>query len=120
MPIKIPRRVRLFALVLFVPASFSNDMLHSGSNPEASKSRPSPASRLDQSRLVADRDAYYEQCATICQTQVDEDINNCPGAREIKKPNDSTPPLPQCKRNAVERFERCMQRCPAPPADLQG
>jgi hypothetical protein len=115
-----PARLVALALVFFVPASFSQDSLSSGSNPEASKSRASPTSRIERVRLLAERDAYYEQCATVCQTQVDEDINNCPGAREIQKPDDSTPPLPRCKWNAVERFERCMQRCPPPPSELQG
>jgi len=121
MPANLPKaRLLALALLTFVSTGFTHDGLSLEASPEAQKTKQGPASRTEGLRLLAERDAYYEQCATICQSQVDEDINKCPGAREIQNPNDSTPALPQCKRNAVERFERCMQRCPQPPAELQG
>lgn len=78
------------------------------------------AGLLEQGTLLAQRDAYYERCANICQQQVDEDIGSCPGGREIQRPDDRTPPVPGCKRKAVGRFERCLASCPSPPTSSQG
>ena len=76
------------------------------------------APTIEKLRLLAERDPNYERCATVCQQRIDDALSNCPGAREVQRPSDTSPPPPRCKRNAVEEFERCLQTCPPPPASL--
>jgi hypothetical protein len=61
------------------------------------------------------RDIQYEDCATVCQQQIDRRIAQCPGYREIQNPADTSAPPPQCKRSAIEEFNSCMATCPSPP-----
>lgn len=114
---------RACTLLLFFGAAgvLANQSSLSGQN-AASATTPAPKVRriFEGRTLLAQRDAAYEQCASVCQQQIDEDIGRCPGAREIQHPDDSSPPLPNCKRNAVERYERCLASCPPPPVAAQG
>ena len=73
--------------------------------------------RLAQS---ASRDGGFEDCVTACQLQVDGRIAQCPGYREIASPADRSPPPPKCKSTAIEQFESCKARCPAPRYSAQG
>ena len=66
------------------------------------------------------RDGGFEDCATSCQLQVDARIARCPGYREISGPEDTSPPAPRCKATAIEQFESCKARCPAPRVSAQG
>ena len=66
------------------------------------------------------RDGGFEDCATACQLQVDARIARCPGYREISGPEDTSPPAPRCKATAIEQFEGCKARCPAPRFSGQG
>jgi hypothetical protein len=84
-------------------------------------SAPAGEPLRDWLRAVAQqRDPRYEACANVCQAQVDAAIARCPGYREIRDPTDQSPPPPNCRRNAVETFERCMSVCPAPANNSQG
>lgn len=69
---------------------------------------------------AASRDGGFEDCATACQLQVDTRIAQCPGYREVLNPTVSSPPPPKCKAIAIEQFESCKARCPAPRYSAQG
>lgn len=81
-----------------------------------------PAADADFRRLAqaAARDGGFEDCATACQHQIDARIAQCPGYREILNPTDTSPPMPKCKAIAIEQFESCKARCPAPRYSAQG
>jgi hypothetical protein len=108
--------------LFFGAATALADHSSSGVQNAAISTTPAPKARrvFEERTLLAQRDAVYEQCASVCQQQIDEDLGRCPGAREIQHPEDSSPPLPNCKRKAVERYERCLASCPPPPAAAQG
>lgn len=75
---------------------------------------------LQRLAQVAARDGGFEDCATACQRQIDARMAQCPGYREILTPADSSPAAPRCKAMAIEQFESCMARCPAPRVAAQG
>ncbi len=81
-----------------------------------------PAADADFRRLAqaASRDGGFEDCATDCQKQIDARIARCPGYREVLDPADKSPPTPKCKATAIEQFESCKARCPAPRYSAQG
>ena len=81
-----------------------------------------PAADTDFLRLAqsASSDGGFEDCATACQLQVDARIGQCPGYREIVNPADRSAPPPKCKATAIEQFESCKARCPAPRYSAQG
>lgn len=80
------------------------------------------AAEADFRRLAqsASRDGGFEDCVTACQLQVDARIAQCPGYREIVNPTDRSAPPPKCKATAIEQFESCKSRCPAPRYSAQG
>lgn len=80
------------------------------------------ASDLIFQRLAqaASRDGGFEDCATACQQQIDASISRCSGYREVLDPSDTSPPPPKCKALAIEQFEICKARCPAPHIAGQG
>jgi hypothetical protein len=86
---------------------------------------PLVASAADPSFLrlaqAASRDGGFEDCANACQLQVDQRIAQCPGFREIANPAlAATPAAPRCKQTAVEQYQGCLSRCPAPRYAPQG
>lgn len=109
----------LLALLMSVSAVLANEGLPKSSQTVGTANKQClPAPRIQKPRLLAERDENYERCANICQKRIDEALGNCPGAREVQEPEDTSPPVPKCKRNAVEEFERCLQTCPPPPTSL--
>lgn len=86
---------------------------------------PLAASAADPSFLrlaqAASRDGGFEDCANACQLQVDQRIAQCPGFREIaNRALAATPAAPRCKQTAVEQYQGCLSRCPAPRYAPQG
>lgn len=88
-----------------------------GGRPSVSLADDGTFQRLAQ---AAQRDAQFEECANACQAMVDRRIAQCPGYREIQDPANRYAPPPQCKKAAIEEFESCRARCPAPRFQPQG
>lgn len=112
-------RLFLFALLLGASTVLANEGLSKSNRTEGTANKPNlSATRFQKPTLLAERDENYERCANTCQKRIDESLGKCPGAREVQRPEDTSPPQPRCKRNAVEEFERCLQACPPPPTSL--
>ncbi|MBK6351713.1 MAG: hypothetical protein V9E93_04275 [Steroidobacteraceae bacterium] len=67
-----------------------------------------------------ERDTRFEDCALVCQKQIDRRIAYCTGLKEALNPADTSAPPPKCKQAAAAEYQNCMSSCPAPRSSLGG
>ena len=81
-----PLLLALMLCVVAAPASESVAVVQGAESAPTDTGSLSNPKRTTSNRtgLIASRDAYYERCATVCQLQIDDDLNKCPGVREVR------------------------------------